>query len=270
MTAACGPSERGAQIERAVIVPSAGAAPPTLYFTVRYRGSAPVALDSIRVDGAGRVAIYAQHQHEVGIPVASAEVPVWRLWLPAHGMLRLAPGAVHGMLLQLQRPVIEGETRRLSLRLATGELVVGNARVVPYADVDDALSPSPRLRRVLAAGGRLMARITGAVGEGRSVATAADGRELYLGSGCASCHGPDGRGDGPVAKTLNPPPRDLRDVTAFKNRTDVASIAQTIAEGIVGGGAMPRFAHLNADERRALALYVVSLRLPPSTSNARP
>jgi len=35
-----------------------------------------------------------------------------------------------------------------------------------------------------------------------------DGRALYNGS-CASCHGLDGRGDGPAAAALRPPPADL-------------------------------------------------------------
>ncbi|MDQ8155006.1 MAG: copper chaperone PCu(A)C [Gemmatimonadota bacterium] len=267
---ACGDAGSGARVERAVIVPSAGTAPPTLYFAVRHRGEAPLALEAITVDGAARVAVYAQHQHEVGVPVASAEVPAWQLWLPAYGVLRFAPGAIHGMLLELQRPLTMGETRRLTIRLANGDSVSGDARVVAYADVDDALSPSPRLRRLLAAGGRIAATLTGAPTGRASAPSVEEGRALYLANGCASCHGPEGHGDGPVAKTLTPPPRDLRDVTAFKNRTDPASIAQTIAEGIVGGGAMPRFAHLDAASRQSLALYVVALRLSPSTPSTRP
>ena len=34
------------------------------------------------------------------------------------------------------------------------------------------------------------------------------GREIYEAE-CVSCHGPAGRGDGPLAATLDPPPLDL-------------------------------------------------------------
>ena len=36
----------------------------------------------------------------------------------------------------------------------------------------------------------------------------AAGKTVYDTS-CASCHGPSGKGDGPVGKVLNPPPRDF-------------------------------------------------------------
>jgi mono/diheme cytochrome c family protein len=38
---------------------------------------------------------------------------------------------------------------------------------------------------------------------------ASAGQALYD-ANCASCHGSDGRGDGPAAAALNPPPDDLR------------------------------------------------------------
>jgi len=87
------------------------------------------------------------------------------------------------------------------------------------------------------------------------------GRALYASNGCASCHGSSGRGDGPIAKTLAPPPRDLRDLKAFRNGTDTSSIAATLADGLLSdGGRMPRFSHLTREERASLALYVIALR----------
>jgi len=38
--------------------------------------------------------------------------------------------------------------------------------------------------------------------------SAANGKQMYL-SYCASCHGADGKGDGPVAASLKMPPTDL-------------------------------------------------------------
>ncbi|MFN7982412.1 MAG: cytochrome c [Vicinamibacterales bacterium] len=90
--------------------------------------------------------------------------------------------------------------------------------------------------------------------------TAAAGRTLYGENGCASCHGPAGRGDGPVAKTLAIPPRDFKSVESFRNGRDETSIAATLAVGIDRNGAkMPAFNHLTETERRALALFVLSL-----------
>lgn len=90
--------------------------------------------------------------------------------------------------------------------------------------------------------------------------TAVHGRNLYAENGCASCHGQTGRGDGPIAKTLNPPPRNFADAAGYRFGRDEASIATTLARGLEKEGAkMPAFAHLNDEERRSLALFVISL-----------
>lgn len=107
------------------------------------------------------------------------------------------------------------------------------------------------------------------------VPTAREGRTLFSENGCASCHGDTGFGDGPVASTLNPRPRDFRDAGAFKNGFEVRAIATTISEGLLQHAApatgatgapvhhqqgMPKFPHLSDHERQSLALYVMSLR----------
>ena len=89
---------------------------------------------------------------------------------------------------------------------------------------------------------------------------------LYATNGCAACHGPEGYGNGPVAKALNPPPRDFRDQAAFKNGHDAYSVAQTLATGLRrDGGQMQPYAHLSERERDLLARYVISLREVPPT-----
>ncbi len=90
--------------------------------------------------------------------------------------------------------------------------------------------------------------------------TAVHGRALYAENGCINCHGANGRGDGPVGKTLNPPPRNFTDDAAYKFGRDETSIAATPARGLeTEGSKMPAFAHLNEEERRSLALFVISL-----------
>jgi len=85
-----------------------------------------------------------------------------------------------------------------------------------------------------------------------------EGRRLYRANGCANCHGPSGAGDGPVGKTLTPPPRDLRDASTYKNGANAASVARTL--GGMQNSQMPRFDHLTTDERQAIAMFVVSLQ----------
>jgi high-affinity iron transporter len=96
------------------------------------------------------------------------------------------------------------------------------------------------------------------------------GKALYGANGCGTCHGQTGRGDGPVARTLHPPPRDFRDAAAFKNGTDPSSVANTIATGLTrDGGQMQSYFHLSDRERHLLARFVISLRESPSTGAAQ-
>jgi mono/diheme cytochrome c family protein len=104
--------------------------------------------------------------------------------------------------------------------------------------------------------------------------SAAAGRELYETNGCIICHGLYGKGDGGARKTLHVKPADLRALSKFKRGSTVAAIARTLKEGIevehywpeLGAThhykAMPSFSHLTNDERRSLALYIISLSKP--------
>ena len=101
--------------------------------------------------------------------------------------------------------------------------------------------------------------------------SAAAGRELYETNGCIICHGLYGKGDGGAAKTLHVKPADLRDPSRFKKGSTEAAIAKMLKEGIAVTHywpemqanhhylAMPKFDHLTKEERRSLALYILSL-----------
>ncbi|MFI5327151.1 MAG: cytochrome c/FTR1 family iron permease, partial [Candidatus Rokuibacteriota bacterium] len=74
---------------------------------------------------------------------------------------------------------------------------------------------------------------------------------------CAVCHGAAGRGDGPAAKGLTPPPADLADVDRM-GRHSVFGLYNTITLGIKGT-AMTGFAALTESQRWALAFHVSTL-----------
>ena len=105
----------------------------------------------------------------------------------------------------------------------------------------------------------LAALAAGCAGEGEDAkGEIAQGKALFTRNGCAVCHGPDGRGDGQIAATLQPPPRDFRDPAAYKNGHSKAAIARTIQKGMPGTS-MPGYGHLSAEEREQIAAYIRSL-----------
>ena len=59
---------------------------------------------------------------------------------------------------------------------------------------------------------------------------AADSDSTYQKS-CATCHGRDGRGDGPAASALSPKPQDFRDCSRMSAFSD-----QTLFDAVKGGG----------------------------------
>jgi high-affinity iron transporter len=74
---------------------------------------------------------------------------------------------------------------------------------------------------------------------------------------CAVCHGAAGRGDGPAAKGLTPPPADLTDA-ARQGRLSVFGLYNTITLGIKGT-AMTGSPALSEAQRWALAFHVSTL-----------
>ena len=59
--------------------------------------------------------------------------------------------------------------------------------------------------------------------------------DLIYGQRCANCHGPGGRGDGPIAASLPMPPPDFRETVQRKGNSQIRRV---IAEG---KGTMPAF-----------------------------
>jgi mono/diheme cytochrome c family protein len=242
------------QVDRAVLTVPTRFAPASLYFTMRNVSAAPLTVIGVDVDGAQESTLQTTAAHRM--PGVGNEDPMVMLMpvdsvpVPSGATQRFAPGGYVVLARRLAQLPATGDSVRFTIRLSNGATVRSSARVLPYAALDTALQAP------------MAARSDGDIEP--SVAT---GREVYQSNGCASCHGRDGHGDGPIAPTLTPPPRDFRSNAPYRNGSTVADIAQTLATGIPNGGQMPLFAHLSDAERRALALYVLSLRRSPSDDN---
>jgi high-affinity iron transporter len=86
------------------------------------------------------------------------------------------------------------------------------------------------------------------------------GAEVFR-TNCASCHGDLGRGDGPLAKGMDPPPANLSDAKALEDQSPL-DFYRRVTIGVVGT-AMPAFeTRLSPADRWAAALYASMLRLP--------
>jgi mono/diheme cytochrome c family protein len=106
-----------------------------------------------------------------------------------------------------------------------------------------------------------------ACGEGEAKSSGTKASPAVLGHGkalfdntCASCHGPTGRGDGPMSAGLNPKPRDLGDKSYVSTLSD-EEIARTIKMGgsMKGMPQMPSHPQFNDDDLAALVAYIRSI-----------
>lgn len=78
----------------------------------------------------------------------------------------------------------------------------------------------------------------------------AQGKDLFEGQGtCLNCHGKSGKGDGPVAKILDPAPSDLTNCAFQKKRSD-GELFWVIKNGSPGTG-MVSFVPGIIDEEKA-------------------
>ena len=80
------------------------------------------------------------------------------------------------------------------------------------------------------------------------------GRAVYVQT-CATCHGLEGKGDGPGGAGLNPKPRNFTAQAGWKNGTRLEDIYKTLEEGIKGSS-MVSYNYLSKKDRMALAHVV--------------
>ena len=99
----------------------------------------------------------------------------------------------------------------------------------------------------------------------RTRETVERGAKVYE-ENCASCHGATGMGDGPVAKTISPPPANLAWLSQMPMVQWDPFMYWTVAEGGAKyGNAMPAFKNtLSKDDIWAVIAYVQA-RLPQSS-----
>ena len=85
------------------------------------------------------------------------------------------------------------------------------------------------------------------------------GRAIYK-TNCVACHGETGKGDGPGAGVLKPPPRDHTDRAYMSTLTD-DEIKKVIQMGgaIKGKPLMPSSPQIRGEELDALVAYIRSL-----------
>jgi peroxiredoxin len=93
----------------------------------------------------------------------------------------------------------------------------------------------------------------------------ARGRRVFL-THCSACHGPEGRGDGPAAAGLNPPPADFH-VGPRKHGTSREAIRKVIVEGVRGTAMPSASAAIPPADLDAVAAFVASIA-PTSSAPA--
>ncbi len=102
----------------------------------------------------------------------------------------------------------------------------------------------------------------------------ARGRKQYERLGCAACHGPEGRGDGPSAPTLKDDlqrPIKARDLTTVLRRGDSLPAIHRFTRTGLAGTPMPGFATQMTNEQGwDLTHYLVSMQAPEPPSPADP
>jgi high-affinity iron transporter len=83
---------------------------------------------------------------------------------------------------------------------------------------------------------------------------------------CASCHGADGKGDGPAGVALTPKPANFHDAARMETLTPY-KVFNTTTFGITGTP-MPGFPSLSDADRWAVAFFLFSLRQPACDGRA--
>lgn len=94
--------------------------PGAAYMTLRNTGDEPVVVTGLSTDLAMMPMIHATATDEQGV---SRMTHMEELEIPAGEVVALAPGGLHLMLMDLQRPMVEGESFSLTVDFSDGERI---------------------------------------------------------------------------------------------------------------------------------------------------
>ncbi|MFA3782062.1 cytochrome c [Melioribacteraceae bacterium 4301-Me] len=83
------------------------------------------------------------------------------------------------------------------------------------------------------------------------------GKKLFE-TTCASCHGTEGKGDGPAGAALNPKPRNFHSADGWVNGRKFNDMYKTLQEGIPNSG-MVAYEYLSPKDRIAIIQYIRTL-----------
>ena len=151
----------------------------------------------------------------------------------------------------------------MKARTSTTVLPVGFAVLVALAACGSKEAPPAAPATSASGSAAAPAAATTAAAAGGSV----DAAQIYK-INCSTCHGPEGKGDGVIAASLNPKPANLA-AGAFKYDTngngtpgEIEDIMTIIHDGTAKHGGSPLMApwpQFSDAQRQALAEYVKSL-----------
>lgn len=89
----------------------------------------------------------------------------------------------------------------------------------------------------------------------------ARGKEVFAGAGnCVSCHGAEGKGDGPAGASLDPPPRNLHAKDEYKYGTNDLATYRSVFYGVEGTGMAPLEGVLTPEQIWDVTHYVQTLQ----------
>lgn len=86
----------------------------------------------------------------------------------------------------------------------------------------------------------------------------AAGKQIFA-TNCATCHGPEGKGDGPAASALNPKPTDMAN-GPYKHVGDLETWKGVIANGVPGTAMAPWSGTLSDEQITNVTAYALSLK----------
>jgi len=88
------------------------------------------------------------------------------------------------------------------------------------------------------------------------LAGAEEAKQLYD-KQCASCHGPEGKGDGPAGKKLKTPPGDFAKTLQAMSDADIAKVIKEGGKAVGKAPTMPAYgAKLNDAQVQGLVQYI--------------